>query len=106
MDPTTQPVSPPAPAPTPVHAHPRPSYIGIWVALALLTACELGIAFLPWAKSILIVILVAMAFWKAILVALYYMHLRFENRRVLLLALAPLPFIVILLTAGLLEKFD
>jgi cytochrome c oxidase subunit IV len=99
MDPATQ------PTPTPV-AHKHPSYIGIWVALAALTAGELGIAFLPWSKTVLIIILVALAFWKAILVALYYMHLRFENRRVTLLALAPLPFVVILLIAGLMEKFD
>ena len=91
---------------TPVKAHPHPSYIGIWVALALLTLVELGIAFLPWNKVTLIVILIALAFWKAILVALYYMHLRFENRRVMLLALAPLPFAIILFIAGLMEKFD
>ena len=98
MDPTPAPA-----APTP---HRHPSYIGIWVALAALTACELGIAFLPWSKVVLIVILVSLAFWKAILVALYYMHLRFENRRVMLLALAPLPFAIILFIAGLMEKFD
>ena len=90
----------------PVKPHPHPGYVGIFVALAALTACELGIAFLSWSKSVLIVILVALAFWKAILVALYYMHLRFEGRRVMLLALAPLPFVVILLIAGLMEKFD
>ena len=90
----------------PAKAHPHPSYIGIWVALAALTAVELGIAFLPWSKTLLIVILIGLAFWKAALVALYYMHLRFERRPVMLLALAPLPFVVILLIAGIMEKFD
>src|SRR4051812_38867302 len=104
MDPTIPPVA--APPKTHPKTHPHPHYIGIFFALAALTACELGIAFLPWSKTLLIVILVGFAFWKAILVALYYMHLRFENRRVMLLALAPLPFVIILLTAGLLEKFD
>ena len=98
MDPT------PAPA-TPV-AHKHPSYVGIWLALAALTAVELGIAFLPWSKATLIVLLILLAFWKAALVALYYMHLRFETRRVAILALAPLPFVVILLVAGLMEHFD
>ena len=100
MDPATQ------PTPAPAKAHARPSYVGIWVALAVLTGLELGIAFLPWSKAVIIVILVSLAFWKATLVALYYMHLRFETRRVLILALAPLPFIVVLLTAGIMERFD
>jgi cytochrome c oxidase subunit IV len=91
---------------TPPKPHGHPSYVGIFVALAALTAFELGIAFLPWSKGVLVVILIALAFWKALLVALYYMHLRFETRQVMLLALAPLPFVVILFLAGLMEKFD
>jgi cytochrome c oxidase subunit IV len=96
----------PTPAPTTPAPHRHPGYLGIFVALAALTAGELGIAFLPWSKTVLVVILVGLAFWKAALVALYYMHLRFEGRRVMVLALAPLPFVVILLVAGLMEKFD
>ena len=85
------------------HAH--PPYIGIWVALAALTALELTVAFLPWHKSTLIFILIGLAVWKALLVALYYMHLRFEHSRLRLLALAPLPFTVILVVAVLQERF-
>ncbi|MFN2564880.1 MAG: cytochrome C oxidase subunit IV family protein [Gemmatimonadaceae bacterium] len=83
------------------HAH--PNYIGIWVALAVLTAVELGVAFLPFSKKILIVLLVGLAFWKALLVALYYMHLRFEPNRLRILAVAPLPLIVILVSAVIME---
>ena len=85
------------------HAH--PNYIGIWVALAALTALELTVAFLPWHKTTLILILIALAVWKALLVALYYMHLRFERSRLRILALAPLPFTVILVVAVLQERF-
>jgi caa(3)-type oxidase subunit IV len=81
----------------PAHAH--PNYILIFVVLAVLTAVELGIAFLPWPKSLLIALLVGLAFWKAALVGLYYMHLRFEPNRLRILAIAPLPLIVILVTA-------
>lgn len=81
----------------PAHAH--PNYIMIFVILAVLTAVELGIAFLPWPKSVLIALLVGLAFWKAALVGLYYMHLRFEPNRLRILAVAPLPLIVILVTA-------
>ena len=93
--------SPPAP-----HAkHKRPHYIGIWVGLGALTALELTIAFLPWSKMILILLLIALAVWKALLVALYYMHLRFEKGRLRLLAIAPIPFCIIFVTAVLQEHF-
>ena len=85
------------------HAH--PSYIGIWVVLAVLTGLELTVAFLPWQKRTLILLLIAMALYKALLVALYYMHLRFERRRLRILAFAPLPFTVILVIAVLQEHF-
>jgi cytochrome c oxidase subunit 4 len=94
------------PAPPSAHAkHKRPHYIGIWVGLAALTALELTIAFLPWSKMILILLLIALALWKALLVALYYMHLRFEKGRLRLLAIAPIPFCIIFVTAVLQEHF-
>jgi cytochrome c oxidase subunit 4 len=79
------------------HAH--PNYIGIFLFLAALTAVELGIAFLPWPKMLLIALLIFLAIWKAVLVALYYMHLRYEPTRLRLLAIAPLPLAVILVVA-------
>ena len=83
------------------HAH--PNYIGIWIALAVLTGVELGVAFLPFSKTIIILLLLGLAFWKAALVALYYMHLRFEPNRLRVLAIAPLPLIVILVSAVIME---
>jgi cytochrome c oxidase subunit 4 len=83
------------------HAH--PNYIGIFVFLAVLTAVELAVAFLPFSKTILILLLLGLAFWKALLVALYYMHLRFEPNRLRILAVAPLPLIVILVVAVIQE---
>lgn len=79
------------------HAH--PNYIGIFIFLAVLTAVELGVAFLPWPKTLLILLLVFFAIWKAVLVALYYMHLRYEPTRLRLLAIAPLPLAVVLVVA-------
>ena len=83
------------------HAH--PNYIGIWVLLFVLTAVELGVAFLPFSKTIIVLLLIGLAFWKAALVALYYMHLRFEPNRLRILAVAPLPLIVILVVAVIQE---
>src|SRR5687767_7681693 len=84
------------------HIH-HPPYIGIWVALAVLTAIELGVAFLGWAKLTLALILIALAVWKALLVALYYMHLRFEPTRLRWLAVAPIPLAFILVLAVIQE---
>ena len=82
----------------------HPPYVWIWGALALLTALEIGVAFLQdWSKTVIIVILLLLAVWKAALVALYYMHLRFEPNRVRILALAPLPLAVILVVAVITE---
>ena len=80
-----------------------PNYIGIFVLLALLTGVELGVAFLPWPKLTLVLILIGLAVWKALLVALYFMHLRFEPNRIRLLAVAPLPLAVILIVAVITE---
>jgi cytochrome c oxidase subunit 4 len=90
---------PAAPPPAAPRAHPHPNYIAIFFYLAALTAVELGIAFLPWPKSVLIALLLFLAVWKALLVALYYMHLRFEPNRIRILAIAPLPLAVILVLA-------
>ena len=85
--------------------HTRPNYIAIWVYLAVLTALEVGVAFvshLP--KLALILILVALAIWKALLVALYFMHLRFERWNLRTIALIPLPLAVILVIVVITES--
>src|SRR3954464_14311524 len=91
-------VDPATPTPAP-KSHGHPNYILIFFFLAALTAVELSVAFFPWPKHIIVAILVGLAFWKAGLVGLYYMHLRFEPNRLRILAVAPLPLIVILVTA-------
>jgi caa(3)-type oxidase subunit IV len=92
---------PATPSARPSHAH--PNYILIFVFLAILTAVELSVAFLPWPKTLIIFILIGMAFWKAGLVGLYYMHLRFEPNRLRILAIAPLPLFAVLVLAVITE---
>jgi caa(3)-type oxidase subunit IV len=105
---SSSPLTPTTSAPdTPPHArkHAHPNYIGIFVFLAVLTAAELTVAFLPWHKNVIVALLIGMALWKAALVGLYYMHLRFETRRIVILALGPLPLCVILVAAVATEFF-
>lgn len=83
------------------HANPR--YILIWVILIALTLAELGYAFLDLPKVVLAVGLIFMAVWKAVMVAMYYMHLRYEPARLWILAISPLPLAVILVLAVITE---
>jgi cytochrome c oxidase subunit 4 len=83
-----------------------PNYYLIWVFLGVLTMAEIGVAFLSGiSKFILIVILIALAVWKALLVAMYYMHLRFEPKKLWWVVAAPLPLAVILVVIVLLERW-
>jgi cytochrome c oxidase subunit 4 len=83
--------------------HKPAPYILIWLVLLVLTLAEVGYAFLPISKPLLATGLILMAIMKAALVALYYMHLRWEPRRLWLLALTPLPLAVILVVAVVTE---
>ena len=77
------------------HAHKGPSYMAIWGWLAILTVLEVGAYFLPPPSKW--VLLVAFAVTKAVLVALYFMHLRFETRTLGYIAITPLLIAVMLL---------
>ena len=82
------------------------NYMLVWLVLFVLTVIEVGVAMIAaLPKQVLILILIGLAIWKAVLVAMYYMHLKFEPRRLALLAASPLPLAVILVVAVLMEKF-
>ena len=83
--------------------HEDPPYFLIWGALLILTLAEVGYAFLALPEFWLAVGLIFMAIWKAVLVALYYMHLRFEPKRLWIMAALPLPLIAILILAVITE---
>jgi cytochrome c oxidase subunit 4 len=89
----------------PETAHKSPRYMLIWLFLLILTIAEVLVAFVShMPKPILIVLLMILAFWKALLVAMYYMHLKFEPRKLWLIAVSPVPLIIILLSAVLFER--
>jgi cytochrome c oxidase subunit IV len=72
------------------HAKHGPSYMAIFWWLAVLTVVELGVIFLPIAKLAIGVMLVSLASAKAVLVALYFMHLRLETKTLGYIALTPI----------------
>jgi cytochrome c oxidase subunit IV len=79
--------------------HKPVNYIAIWGMLAVLTVVEVAIVYFRLPRRLMIVSLVFLALWKALLVALYFMHLKFEPKRLLYVVLAPLPLAVILVIA-------
>lgn len=87
----------------PVSEKPTPKYMLVFFGLFILTIVELGVAFIGLSKVATILALIALAVYKAVLVALYYMHLRFEPTRLRVVVLAPLPLALILVLAVLTE---
>ena len=89
-------------AEAPTHKH--PNYIAVWAMLAILTVVEVAIVYFRLTREFLIVTLVLLALWKAMLVALYFMHLKFEPKRLLIIVLTPLPLALILVFLVLQEN--
>jgi len=77
----------------------------IWLYLFIMTVAEVTLAFeLPVSRNLKLILLLVLAIWKAMLVALYFMHLKFERWRLRLIFIVPLPLAVILVTAVIMEK--
>jgi cytochrome c oxidase subunit 4 len=84
--------------------HKHPPYLLIWLYLAILTAAELGLAFeLPISRNWKLLLLMILAVWKALLVAMFFMHLKFEKWNLRVLAIIPVPLALIFLAAGMSE---
>ena len=65
-----------------VHAVHHPGYgvyLMVFVWLVILTLAEVGITYIPVAHAVIIPFLVVIALVKATLVALFYMHLKYDS---------------------------
>lgn len=81
--------------------HEAINYIAVFWWLLGLTITEVSVIFLPVARLLIAFLLVGLALSKASLVAMYFMHLRFERRTLALIAITPL-VLCLLLVFGLL----
>jgi cytochrome c oxidase subunit 4 len=84
--------------------HEEPNYMGVFWWLLVLTVLEIAVIYAPFARMAIVILLIGMALTKATLVALYYMHLKFEARTVGMIALVPLVlcvFLIFMLTPDL-----
>ena len=85
------------------HDKKRP-YLQVFVALAVLTAVEVGLASLALDRTLRVLILLGLSAAKAALVALFYMHLRYDHRILALIGGFPLFLVVIMLVIFLADR--
>ncbi len=69
--------------------HNEPNYMGVFWWLLVLTLAELGVIYMPVHRLGILALLVVLAITKAALVALYFMHLKFERLTLGLIAISP-----------------
>lgn len=68
----------------------HPNYVAVWFWLVGLLLASVGVSYLGISPGIALTLIFAMAAIKAVLVALHYMHLRFENLLIYAVAIIPL----------------
>jgi cytochrome c oxidase subunit 4 len=88
-------------------AHRQPNYMGVFWWLLILTVMEVAVVYMPLAKMVVAVLLVSMAISKASLVALYFMHLKFERLTLAFVALSPFVlclFLILMLTPDIFPR--
>ena len=93
--------------------HEEPNYIAIFIYLAILTAVELVVYAVGLPQVAKVGLLVALAFAKAVLVAMYFMHLAIERKVLAVIAIIPIILVTFLcfmllpdLTTRMWTKFD
>ncbi|HYK63993.1 MAG TPA: cytochrome C oxidase subunit IV family protein [Patescibacteria group bacterium] len=77
-------------------AHSGPSYIAVFIYLAILTAIELVVYAAGLPQVAKVGLLVALAWAKAVLVAMYFMHLAMERKALAIVALTPVILVTFL----------
>lgn len=78
-------------------AHSTANYLRVFYILLVLTIVEVGIVYLHLPKILLVGLLIVLAVWKAALVAMHFMHLKFEKATLAWVALTPFVLCVFLI---------
>ncbi len=89
------------------HAHKEhPKYMRIFWILLALTVAEVAVVYMPLPKIVIALLLIGMACSKALYVALYFMHLKFEQKTLMVIALTPFIICVFLVFMLLPDLMD
>jgi len=78
-------------------AHSTAQYLKVFYVLLVLTIVEVAIVYMHLPRMLLVGLLMILAVWKASLVALHFMHLKFEKTTLTLVALSPFVLCVFLI---------
>jgi cytochrome c oxidase subunit 4 len=80
------------------HPH-HPPYLLVFASLAILTAVEVGVTYVPQIPQA--PVLMSLSIFKALLVILFYMHLRYDSKWFGLIFFVPfllvIPLIIVLM---------
>jgi caa(3)-type oxidase subunit IV len=82
--------------PSAVAEHAEPNYIAVFIYLAVLTGVELAVYAAGFPQVAKVGLLVALAWAKAVLVAMYFMHLAMERRALWIIAFIPVLLVTFL----------
>ena len=75
----------------------------VWGGLLALTVIEVILAWMQMSLGLMLLILLGLSVGKGYMIVAYFMHLKFEPRRLWVLAASPLPLVVILIVVVIQE---
>ncbi|MCS7229410.1 MAG: cytochrome C oxidase subunit IV family protein [Candidatus Kryptonium sp.] len=82
-----------------IHQSSKKVYWRVWFQLLAITIVEILVAFLPISHSLMALLFTIMALMKAVLIAGYFMHLKFEKIGFIYSIVLPLIILVALAAA-------
>jgi cytochrome c oxidase subunit 4 len=81
------------------HGHATPNYIAVFFILFVVTVVEVLVPeYLDLGQGLFLTVMMGMAMLKAALVGLYFMHLKYDHK--LLMVIAVVPFILAPIVVG------
>ena len=86
------------------HALPLSILIGVWAALSFLTVVTVWASYVEWGGALDIVIAMGIATVKAALVALFFMHLKYDRGLYSVVFITPLLFLALFLSLAVLDS--
>lgn len=75
-------------------------YVGIWAGLVAATVMEVVTRSLPGTFAVITAIILVISSGKAVTIAMYFQHLRYENKSLALLPIAAVVGVIILAIAA------
>lgn len=88
------------------HVVPLRLLAAVFVALVILTFITVGVTYVDFGSNINLIVAIGIAAVKAILVGLYFMHLRWDSRFNALVLVASILFVALMISFALFDSFN